>query len=65
MRAPVTVTLAEGARAVVVLRIVEAGNFPRTACSPTIAAGLRVSTPNQRGAKIVRYPFDPCGRRGR
>ena len=64
VHAPSTVALASGASAAVVLRIVDAGNFPRAACSPTTAAGLRVYPPNQRVAKIVPFPFAASARPG-
>jgi hypothetical protein len=60
--APRTVTLRPGAGASATLQIVEAGNFPRAACGPVTAAGLRVYPPNQRASKVVPFPFAACSR---
>ncbi len=46
------------------LGIVEAGNFPSTACSPTIALGLRVYPPNQSVSAYVSFPFAACSLSG-
>jgi Protein of unknown function (DUF4232) len=62
--APHPVTLASGASATAVLRIVEAGNFPTSACSETTAAGLRVYPPNLARAKVVPFPFSVCSLTG-
>jgi hypothetical protein len=61
---PRTVTLAGGASATAVLRIVEAGDFPASTCSQTTAAGLRVYPPNLASAKVVPFPFSACSRTG-
>ena len=61
---PHLVSLASGATAKVVLRIVEAGNFPISTCRPVIAAGLRVYPPNQTAAEVVPFPFSACSRTG-
>ncbi|HEX4033817.1 MAG TPA: DUF4232 domain-containing protein [Solirubrobacteraceae bacterium] len=57
-----TVTLAAGASAHTVLRIVDAGNFPRSRCGPVTAAGLRVYPPGQTASKLIPYPFAACAR---
>jgi hypothetical protein len=57
-----TVTLANGAAATATLRIVDAGNFSRSACRPVTAAGLRVFPPNQTASKLVPFPFGVCSR---
>ena len=62
--APVLVTLASGATARAVLRIVEAGNFPASICRQVPAAGLRVYPPNQTASKVVPFPFSACSRSG-
>jgi len=62
--APVVVTLANGASARAVLRIVEAGNFPPSTCRQVNAAGLRVYPPNQTASKVVPFPFSACSRSG-
>jgi hypothetical protein len=62
--APVVVTLAAGATASAVLRIVEAGNFPSSTCRQVLAAGLRVYPPNQTASKVVPFPFSACSRSG-
>ena len=62
-----TVTLAaSGGRqtAKATLRIVEAGNFPSSACGMTTAAGIRVYPPNQRASKVVPFPFSACSHTG-
>jgi hypothetical protein len=58
------VTLRAGAHAEAALQIVDAGNYPRSACGPLTAAGLRVYPPNQRASKIVPFPFAACGHGG-
>lgn len=58
------VTLLRGATAKAVLQITEAGNFPRSTCGQTTAAGLRVYPPNQTAAKVVPFPFAACSRSG-
>jgi len=47
-----------------VLRIVEAGNFPASACREVTAAGLRVFPPGQTASKVVPFPFQTCSRAG-
>ena len=59
-----TVTLANGATAKSVLRIVQAANFPESACHRVTAAGLRVYPPNQTRATRIPFPFDACSRKG-
>jgi hypothetical protein len=62
--APVTVRLARDATATVVVRIVDAGNFPAATCGPVTAAGLRVYPPNQTRSKVVPYPLAACSKPG-
>jgi len=57
-----TVTLAAGATAHAVLRIVDAANYPGSACGQVTAAGIRVYPPGQRAAKVVPFPFAACSR---
>jgi hypothetical protein len=59
-----SVTLANGATATAVLRIVDVGNFSPSACRPVAAAGLRVFPPNRTSAKTVPFPFQACSRGG-
>lgn len=61
---PRLVTLARGAHATAVLRIVDAGNFSSSACRQVIAAGLRVYPPNQTASKVVPFPFSACSATG-
>lgn len=61
---PAAVTLAPRATAHAVLRIVDALNYPKSACGPLSAAGVRVYPPGQTAAKIVPYPFLACSRTG-
>jgi|SRR5665213_1533348 len=60
----VAVTLAPRATAHVVLRIVDALNYPKSACGPVYAAGLRVYPPGQTASKLVPYPFLACSHTG-
>lgn len=61
---PAAVTLAPRASAHVVLRIVDALNYPKSACAPVTAAALRVYPPGQTASKLVPYPFLACSRAG-
>jgi hypothetical protein len=61
---PHTVTLAPGATATGLLRIVEAGNFPSSACHQVTAAGLRVFPPNLTTSKVIPFPFSACSHTG-
>ena len=61
---PATVTLGEGASAVVLLRIVDVFNYSRSKCGPVTAAGLRVYPPDQTASKLVPFPFSACSRSG-
>ena len=59
-----TITLAGGATANAVLRIVNVGNFPASRCHASAAAGLRVFPPNQRASKVVPFPLRACTKTG-
>ena len=61
---PRVVTLASGASATVVLRIVDADNFPSSVCRQVTAAGLRIYPPGQTASKVVPFPFRACSRTG-
>ena len=50
------------ATATAVLQVVDAGNYPRAACHPVTAAGLRVYPPNQTRSKIVPFPIPVCSK---
>jgi hypothetical protein len=63
VRKPRPVTLANGATASAVLRIVDAGALP--SCAPVKVAGLRVYPPGQTRAKVVPFPFQACSREGK
>jgi hypothetical protein len=58
------VTLSAGGTGHVVLRIVDALNYPKSACRPVTAAGLRVYPPGQTASKLVPFPFLACSRAG-
>lgn len=58
------VTLPNRRSAVATLRIVQAGNFSRSTCKQTEAAGLRVYPPGERASKLVPFPFEACSRSG-
>ena len=55
-----TVRLTSGATATAVLAIADVSNYPRGACHPVTAAGLRVYLPNQFASKVIPYPFRAC-----
>jgi hypothetical protein len=55
-----TVKLAPGHSAVATLRIVDALNFPKNQCKPTLAAGLRIGVPGGSGAKVAPLAFETC-----
>jgi Protein of unknown function (DUF4232) len=59
-----TVTVANGATAIAVLRLVSIGALPASRCRPASAAGLRIYPPNRREAKIIPFPFSACSRGG-
>jgi len=61
---PSVVELVSGGTASAVLRIAQAANFPRSACRPTMAAGLRVYAPNATASKVVPFPLAACARPG-
>ncbi len=61
---PKLVTLADGATATEVLRIVDVSLFTPSACRPVTAAGLRVYPPNQTASKVIPFPFRACSRSG-
>lgn len=63
-RTPHSVTIGRGKTATAVLQIVDAGNFPASACHPVTAAGLRVYPPNQTRSKLIPFPFSACSRTG-
>ena len=46
------------------LQVNDPGFFPRAACGPTTAAGLRVYLPNSTAASIVPVPLGACSRSG-
>lgn len=60
----VTVTISPRGSAHVVLRIVDALNYPKSTCAPVMAAGLRVYPPGQTASKLIPYPFLACSRAG-
>ncbi len=61
---PGTVTISPRGSAHVVLRIVDALNYPKSTCAQLTAAGLRVYPPGQTASKLVPYPFLACSRSG-
>lgn len=61
---PRLVRLPNNGAAVAVLRLVNVQNFPRSSCRPVVAAGLRVYPPDQRGSRLVPFPFPACSRSG-
>ena len=61
---PSTVSLAPGRTAAAVLQVAHAGVYPTARCRPVTAAGVRVYPPNQKGSKVVPFPFRACSRAG-
>jgi uncharacterized protein DUF4232 len=61
---PHAVSLAAGASASALVRVVEAGNFSPPDCQPRMAAGFRVSPPGQAGSRFVPFPFEACAKPG-
>ena len=61
---PVTVTISPRGSAHVVLRIVDALNYPKSTCAQVMAAGLRVYPPGQTASKLIPYPFLACSHSG-
>lgn len=59
---PHLVTVGNGKTATAVIGIEDTGHFPRSACRPVTAAGLRVFPPNQTRSKLVPFPFSTCSR---
>ena len=58
------VSLPNGATASALLRIVQAANFPQSACHRVAAGGLRIYPPNQTASKVIPIPFEACSRTG-
>jgi Domain of unknown function (DUF4232) len=61
-----SVTVGNGKTVHAVLGIVDAGNFPKSACKPVTAAGLEVFAPtgiNEVG-RTVPFPFSACSTHG-
>jgi hypothetical protein len=58
------VTLAPGATAHVILRIVDVGNFSPSACHPKTAFNLRVFPPGAFTSLDVPFTFQACSKRG-
>lgn len=57
------VTLAPGAVASALLRIVQAADFPSARCHPTKATYLQIIPPNQRTPIFLRYTATACAAR--
>ena len=54
------VTVPPGYSASATLRIVDALNYPKGKCKPTLAVGLRVTVPGGTGAKVAPLAFRTC-----
>ena len=62
---PHTVTLAPGATGHVLLRVVNALNYPPSVCHPATAAGLRVYPPGEsHSALVLGFSFLACSAKG-
>jgi hypothetical protein len=57
---PTLVTLAPGAKANAVLRVVDAQNYPSSTCSPDSSSFLLIYPPNQTQAIDVPYKSTGC-----
>ncbi len=59
------ITLAPGETAHVQLQVADVSNYPRSACHPVTAVGIKVFPPNDYGSQIVApFLFSACKRRG-
>ena len=59
-----TVLLESGSSARFLLQLNDPGFFPKAACRPTTAAGLRVYLPGETTASVVPVAFGACSRLG-
>jgi hypothetical protein len=59
---PRLVRLGPGGSAPALIRIVNADNFPRSACRPVTAAGFRVYPPGNTASRLVPFPFRACSK---
>ena len=59
-----TILLAPGKSAQFLLQLNDPGFFPRSACRPSTAAGLRVYLPGVTAATVVPVPFGACSHVG-
>lgn len=57
---PISIALANDATATSMLAVTDAQNFPASLCHLKMAAGLRVTPPNESAAKVVPLPFPEC-----
>jgi len=61
---PHLVKLAPEKSAPALIRVVDAENFPPSACHPVTAAGFRVSPPGNIASRLVPFPFRACSKVG-
>jgi Domain of unknown function (DUF4232) len=61
---PRLLRLAPGSSAPALIRIGDAGNFPRSACRPVTVAGFRVYPPGNAASRLVPFPFRVCSKVG-
>lgn len=61
---PHLVKLAPEKSAPALIRIVNAENFPPSACHPVTAAGFRVFPPGNTASRLVPFPFRACSKVG-
>lgn len=61
---PHLVKLAPEKSAPAVVRVVDADNFPPSACHPVTAAGFRVFPPGNTASRLVPFPFRACSKAG-
>jgi hypothetical protein len=61
---PTLLTLAPGSTVHVILQIADVYNFPKSACHPTKASGLRVYAPGDFSSMQFPFSFAACGKKG-
>jgi Protein of unknown function (DUF4232) len=61
---PTVVTLAPEGQATAIVRVIDVGVVPASACDPTTVAGFRVYPPGQKTSKVVPFPFRTCAKVG-
>ena len=50
--------------AIGILKITDAGNYPKAKCGPVTASALRVYPPGLKSSSVVPFPFLACSKSG-